>query len=328
MTSTVSSGEVHLLCIFRLQNDGSLKHTSWFTEPREEVFAALQYASDNLQLADEQQNNFLRLNEYRLQILRELGGQGFNVLVYHDVPDAPLEHATDNVFYSVFKYSSIGMALVGIDGKWLQVNDALCDLLKYSRDELLNMSFQEVTHPEDVKEDLNYLQLLLDRKIETYQLLKRYITREGKVLWAQLNVSLIWRRDGTPRFLVAQIQDQTESIQYRDHLEKLNYDLEEAQKTARIATFLIDLQAHTITFSKSVRELVSHWKGTMRFRSLQQDLSAEQYEAFLNWISRCQDSLKPEDLEVHLTGFVNASLLFKGRLDQHDHNRILGVVQR
>ena len=327
MTTSVRSDEMPLICIFRLQNDGSLKQTSWFIEPSEEVFGALQYASDNLQLADNTENSFLRLNDYRLRIMQELGGQGYSVLVYRDVPEEPLEHATDNVFYSVFKYSAIGMALVGIDGRWMQVNDALCDLLHYSRDELLNMSFQEVTHPEDLNEDLNYLQLLLDRKIETYQLLKRYITREGKLLWAQLNVSLIWRRDGTPRFLVAQIQDQTESIQYRDHLEKLNYDLEEAQKTARMSTFLIDLQAHTVTFSKSIRELVSHWKGTMRFRSLQQDFSAEQYEAFLNWISRCQDSGEAEELEVQLSGFSSAHLVFKGRLDQHDKNRVLGVVQ-
>lgn len=325
MTRTGRPEDMQLLCIFRLQVDGSLKHTSWFIEPSPELFEVLQYATDNLQLVDG--STHFRLNDYHLHVGREIGGQGYSVLVYHDVPEETLEHATDNVFYSVFKYSAIGMALVSPEGKWLQVNDALCDLLKYSREELLTMNFQEVSHPEDLQQDLSYLKLLLERKIETYQLLKRYVTREGRLIWAQLNVSLIWRKDGSARFLVAQIQDQTESIQYRDHLEKLNYDLEEAQKTARMSTFLIDLKNHTVTFSKSIRELVGHWKGTMRFRSLQQDLSADQYEAFLNWISRCQDSGAPEELHVQLSGLVRGTYVFRGKQDQNDPDRILGVLQ-
>jgi PAS domain S-box-containing protein len=106
--------------------------------------------------------------------------------------------------------SPIGKALVQPDGRFVKVNPALCQLLGYSEQEMLDGDFQGITHPEDLAADLAYLRNLLDGKIPSYQMEKRYFHRDGRVIWARLSVSMVRKADGSPDFLVAQIQDITE----------------------------------------------------------------------------------------------------------------------
>lgn len=114
------------------------------------------------------------------------------------------------LFQSAFKFSPIGIALVSPEGKWLKVNDALLALLGYSEDEFLTKSFIEMTHPEDLKMDLDFVDELILGKRETYQLEKRYFHKNGSVVYALLSVSLIRNSDFTPRFFISQIQDLSE----------------------------------------------------------------------------------------------------------------------
>ena len=88
----------------------------------------------------------------------------------------------------------IGEALVGLDGRWLRVNGALCDLLGYSREALLDIDFQAITHPEDVDGDVAFLDKVLSGEIASYTLEKRYIHRDGHIIWGLLSVSLVRRR--------------------------------------------------------------------------------------------------------------------------------------
>ena len=104
----------------------------------------------------------------------------------------------------------IGKALVRKDGRFLKVNPALCQLLGYTESELLVRDFQLLTHPDDLALDLANLRDLLDSKINSYQIETRYFHRDGRVIWAQLNVSMVRRESGEVDFLVAHVQDITE----------------------------------------------------------------------------------------------------------------------
>ena len=113
-------------------------------------------------------------------------------------------------FRSAFGDAAIGMALVGTNGRWLQVNRSLCRLVGYSEEELLAKTFQDITHPDDLEADLGYVRRLLAGEIQTYQMEKRYLHRDGRVVWISLNVSLMRDAEGNPLYFISQMQDVTE----------------------------------------------------------------------------------------------------------------------
>ncbi|EDY83086.1 PAS fold family [Verrucomicrobiia bacterium DG1235] len=136
---------------------------------------------------------------------------------------------SESRFRRSFEYSGIGMAIVSLEGKWIQVNQALLDMLEYKREELLELSFQEITHPDDLDADLALLKETLDGKRQSYALEKRYFDSKGKIKWVNLNVSLVRDWKGEPVHFVSQIQDVTER-----HL--LDEDLKQARERLLLAT--------------------------------------------------------------------------------------------
>jgi len=110
-------------------------------------------------------------------------------------------------FHSAFDYAAIGMALVSPEGRWLQVNRAVCDIVGYSERELLALTFQDVTHPDDLGNDLEYVRQVLSGEIDSYQMEKRYVHKQGRVVWVLLSVSLVRTEDGAPLHFISQIQD-------------------------------------------------------------------------------------------------------------------------
>lgn len=119
------------------------------------------------------------------------------------------KHITESElrFRHAMEYSAIGMALVSPDGRWLQVNKALCTFLGYQPHELLATSFQKLTFPDDLDNDMRQLDQLLRGDINTYSMEKRYCTRSGEVVWALMAVSLVRAADNSPLYLIAQIED-------------------------------------------------------------------------------------------------------------------------
>jgi PAS domain S-box-containing protein len=118
-------------------------------------------------------------------------------------------HESNARFREAFDYAAIGMALIGLDGQWLQVNTAVCQMMGYTAEELHKLTFQDLTHPDDLNLDLANVRQLLDGQIPTYQMEKRYFHKQGRVIWAVLSVSLVRDASGTPLYFISQIQDKT-----------------------------------------------------------------------------------------------------------------------
>ena len=114
---------------------------------------------------------------------------------------------SESRFRSALEYSAIGMALVSPEGKWLQVNQALCKLLGYPPERLYRLTFQEITHPDDLNADLSQLHDLLDGHISSYTMEKRYIRSDGQTVWALLAVSLVRDAEGQPLYFISQVED-------------------------------------------------------------------------------------------------------------------------
>ena len=112
-------------------------------------------------------------------------------------------------FRNAMEYSAIGMALVAPDGSWLQTNKSLCHLLGYNPDELRRLNFQQITHPDDLDDDLSQLNALLAGTIESYTLEKRYVRKDRNIVWARLAVSLVRNSDHQPLYFISQVEDIT-----------------------------------------------------------------------------------------------------------------------
>jgi PAS domain S-box-containing protein len=116
---------------------------------------------------------------------------------------------SEELFANAFRHSPHGMAFVSLEGRWLRANRSLCEMLGYSEEELCKISFQTVTHPEDLPEDLANIERLASGKITSYNRIKRYYRKDSRLIWASVAVSAIHDSAGAPIYMVGQVQDIT-----------------------------------------------------------------------------------------------------------------------
>jgi len=138
-------------------------------------------------------------------------------LLMHDISE---RRAQTEVFETAFTHASVGMALVSLEGRLNKVNQAFCGIVGYTEDELTNLEFERIAHPEDPAPDLALLGRLLAGEIQSYSRDKRYVRKDGQTVWAHLAVSLARGHDGAPRHFIAQVQDQTARIEAQEALER------------------------------------------------------------------------------------------------------------
>ncbi len=151
-------------------------------------------------------------------------------------------------FRSAYEYAPIGMALVGLDGRWIQANRALCDLTGYTEQELLATTFQAITHPDDLEVHLPDQRRLLAGEILSYQMEKRYFHKYGATIGILLSVSLVRDALSQPLYFVVQIQDITERKRMeRDLIE------ERALLARRVDERTADLSAANADLARGAR---------------------------------------------------------------------------
>ncbi len=117
---------------------------------------------------------------------------------------------SDRRFRGAFETAPIGMALVGLDGHWLQVNKALVQMLGYTAEELMRLRFHEITHPDDLSLDLGLLEKLRHEEIDHYNIEKRYYRKDCAIIHVLLSVSMVTDQNDQPVHYVSQIEDITE----------------------------------------------------------------------------------------------------------------------
>ncbi len=134
---------------------------------------------------------------------------------------AEILHEWEQQWHAAFDDAAIGMAIVNLDGSWVEVNRAVCRIVGYSREELQETTFQKLTHPDDLEADLTLMKKLVAGEINTYEMEKRYFHKQGYVVWIQLNVSLVRDGQGQPRYFVSQIQDITQRKKAAEERDRL-----------------------------------------------------------------------------------------------------------
>src|SRR5215216_2618066 len=154
-------------------------------------------------------------NELYVSPVHDEGGRLTNFVgVQNDITERrrieDVLRESEERFRATFEHAAIGAAQVGIDGRWLRVNRRLGEIVGYEPEELLQTTFQDITHPDDLEEDLAQMRLLLEGELQTYTMEKRYLRKGGPEVWVNLTVSLVRDASGKPAYFIAVVEDISE----------------------------------------------------------------------------------------------------------------------
>ncbi len=177
------------------------------------LFAALYilFSDQLLQLATDNPATMARLQTAKGWAFVAITG----ILLYHLIQRsigivlASREAARESErhFRNTFDQAAMGIGHAGLDGRWLRVNGKLCEILGYSSDELRTLTFQEITHPGDLDADLHQMQRLINGETGNSIMEKRYLRKNGSMLWARITISLCHNSTGVPEYFIVVVED-------------------------------------------------------------------------------------------------------------------------
>ncbi|MCT7951743.1 PAS domain S-box protein [Ancylothrix sp. C2] len=193
---------------------GFAKVTRDVTE-RKQAEAALRQANEVLELRVQERTARLK------NVIHKLKAE----IVFRQEVEMQLRESEERL-RGIFDQAAVGISQVATDGRWLLVNQRLCDIVGYSREEMLASRFQDITHPDDLEADLHSKGQMLAGNLLNYSMEKRYIRKNGSVVWATLTVSLVRRPSGEPKYFISVVEDITERKQAEEALRQKTSQLE------------------------------------------------------------------------------------------------------
>lgn len=208
-------------------------------------------------------------------------------------------------FEQAFYYSPIGMALVSLNGNWLKVNPALSKITGYTEKELLSNNFQNITHPDDLGGDVNQVRELVVGKKEYYEMEKRYIHKNGSIVWILLSVSIV-REGNQSLYLIAQVQD----ITNRKQLERNLTESEERFRT--LLTYTPDpILVHDGDIIMYANESAANLVGTTVDKMV-----GDSYQKFIDPIKRDKAIGFTQEIMVHNKPFIDFDIIVQSENGQ------------
>src|SRR5258706_180389 len=157
-------------------------------------------------------------------------------------------------FRSTFELAAVGIAHMAPDGRWLRLNRKACEILGYTQEELLKLTFREVTHPADLATDLAFREKLLAGLLPQYSMEKRYVRKNGSIVWVNLTVSSVRDSENKVKYLIAVAEDISKRREWQDALKKSEAKLQHltgnlerrvAERTRELATKNAEMETQT-----------------------------------------------------------------------------------
>jgi len=205
-----------------------------------------------------------------LKLIRDNSGNPLEILgtwtdiTRHKLAEAALR-ASEEKFKYVFDYSIIGKSITLPSGE-VNVNKAFCEMLGYTSEELQNKRWHDITHPDDVELTQKAIEPLLSGKKRSLRLVKRYIHKNGSIVWADIGTSLRWDKDGKPLYFITAVMDITARKQAEEEINELNAELEQRvhDRTAQLEAANQELEAFSYSISHDLRAPLRAMDGFSR----------------------------------------------------------------
>jgi len=147
----------------------------------------------------------------------------FNILVSERKHAEEALRNSEESFRNILENAPIGMAIVSREGRFMLVNRSLCTILGYKKEELEKLTFQEITHPDDLDANIDNVKRLLDGSVTSYHMEKRYVRKDQQIVWTQLTSSVVRNAAGAPLYLIAQIEDITDRKRSQEQIYQLAF---------------------------------------------------------------------------------------------------------
>jgi len=206
------------------------------------------------------------------------------VLTFNDITErkrieAALQESEER-FRATFDQAAVGIGHVGPDGRLLRINRKYCDIVGYTEEELKAMTIQEITHPHDLEASMNHFREVLEGKLDSYTLEKRYVRKEGSIVWVNLTVSTVVGTDGKLRFAVGVVEDISARKRADEEIERLNTNL--AARAAELEDANRELEAFNYTVAHDLRKPLTVVNGYCQaLREFCSDMFDEQCKGYL-----------------------------------------------
>ncbi|MEN2787985.1 PAS domain S-box protein [Sphingomonas qilianensis] len=231
------------------------------------------------------------------------------------IQDISQRRAQTALFENAFDHAPIGMALVGLDGRFLKLNTAFCDLIGYAPAEAEQLDFQAITHLDDRARGAEAMAALLAGEITRFQMEKRYVRKSGRIVWVRLSVSAVLGEDGAPRHFISQFQDLSGERESEDRYRLL-------ADSANDMVGLYSIAGHCIYMSPSSHRILGYQPHELVGQHVLAFVPPEARFALLEAVERLKGA--PDDTSVtHLTQLRHSDghlvhIEFVGRLVASD----------
>lgn len=190
-------------------------------------------------------------------------------------------------FANSFHYAPIGIAIVSMDGRWLKVNQALCNYVGYTAEEMMTKTIRDITYPDDTNATADFRRRILAGEINTCQLEKRYLHKSGRIVWISLSTSLVRDNTGEPLYFISQMEDITERKRIEQELQLHTRKLEEivekrTQELSAANQELTAMNEEMSAMNESLQEANRLLGEEIEFRRQKEQeliLSGKQYQA-------------------------------------------------
>ena len=147
---------------------------------------------------------------------------------------------SEELFRRTFEHAGVGIVHVAPNGQFLRINKHFCDIFGHSEDKMLKLTFQDITHSDELEIDTNLANQLLDGKIKAYTMEKRYLKKDGTVIWVNLTISIVHKPDGGPKYFICVADDITERKQMEQILQESEQRFRAISDTANEGIIMVD----------------------------------------------------------------------------------------
>ncbi len=243
---------------------------------------------------------------------------------------------SEELYRSAFERAVIGMAHVGLDGRFLRVNRSLCEILRYSAEELMERKAGEIVHPDDAAPLDESLRGIVQRRATEMESVRRFLRKDGATVWLSISSTVMPGRDGDPLYILSSIQDITARVQAQAALARSERRLKRAQELAHTGNWEIDLGTMTMWASDEafrIYGLTKNEQNTLPLKVPQESVLPEYRPMLDEALDRLLKHDAPYDLEFSVARAEDGahravhSIAVVDRDKQGRPLKVIGVLQ-